>query len=145
MSAEGDSCIASCLTATLGQHYSAFEVTMTGLSKSDRDSMEKKLAEMHPESICGLRWQEGSNYGLKATIEFDNQRAIETIMSISGIGQSNVEGVPPDTKWNMSAHDRIHGKLEMLMEEFEEGRVHPLFAALGITRSSSAEAFCSAT
>lgn len=118
---------------------------MTGLSESDRDSIEKQLRELHSESLCGLRWKAKSICGLKATIEFDSQRAIQTVMSIPGIQRSDVEGIPQDTKWNRSAHDRIHSKLKTLEEEFKEGRVHPVFEALGITGSSSVETFCSVT
>lgn len=135
--------IGGCLTAIPDQLYSAFEITMTRLSETKQKGTKEKLEEMQPKSICGLLWREELNCGLKATIEFRNTQALQTFSSFAGIPTSAVEGIHPDAKYNRSAHDRIHGKLTVLMEDFQKGDVHPVFEGLGITANSSVERFCS--
>jgi hypothetical protein len=92
--------------------------------------------------MCGLRWGNGSSCGLKLTIEFSNKQSVQGLLQIPGLTLQDIEGIPPDSKYNQTAHQRIHGTVDSMVQDFKDKQIHPAFSWLGIDGSSVVERIC---
>jgi hypothetical protein len=126
----------------IGPCYTAFEVTIARRTKHDVATVETKLRDLPSDALCGLRWGNESSWGLKLTIEFSNKQSVQVLLQIPELTLQDVEGIPPDSEYNRTAHQRIHGKVESMVQDFKNKQIHPAFSALGIDGSSVVERIC---
>jgi hypothetical protein len=73
---------------------------------------------------------------LKLTTEFSDKQLVQEFLQMSGLFLQDIEEIPPDLKYNGTAHQRIHGKVDLIVQSFKDKRIHLGFSLLGIDESS---------
>jgi hypothetical protein len=93
-------------------------------------------------AMCGLLWGNESSWGLKLTTEFSDKESVQELLQIPGLFLQDIEGLPSDLEHKRTAHQRIHGKVDSVVQGFKDKRIHPSFSLLDIDESSVVERIC---